>query len=134
MRRIASERRESVGADARAVAVARIGQDAKAGVPSAAGRFGLGFASTYHITDVPSFVSGPFLVLFDPHACNLPGASAAHPGLKINFAGGAPSCQLADRFPDTVAPLKAFGCDMRSPFRGACCFFFLLRFASLLPR
>ena len=32
------------------------------------GRFGLGFNCVYHFTDVPSFVSGDYLVTFDPHA------------------------------------------------------------------
>jgi hypothetical protein len=36
-------------------------------------RFGLGFNAVYHLTDLPSFVSGQHLVLFDPHAKYLPG-------------------------------------------------------------
>jgi hypothetical protein len=44
-----------------------------------------GFNSTYHVTDLPSFVSGDHMVLFDPHAAYLPGASPASPGLKIMF-------------------------------------------------
>ena len=31
-------------------------------------RFGLGFNSVYHFTDLPSFVSGDHLIVFDPHA------------------------------------------------------------------
>jgi hypothetical protein len=31
-------------------------------------RFGLGWNSVYHFTDVPSFCSGDNIVLFDPHA------------------------------------------------------------------
>lgn len=42
--------------------------------------YALHFAQVYHLTDVPSFVSGEFLVLFDPHACYLPGVSTAQPG------------------------------------------------------
>ena len=57
--------------------IARIGQDSKVGNPAAAGRFGLGFNAVYHFTDLPSFVSGSHLVVFDPHAAYLPGASAA---------------------------------------------------------
>lgn len=38
-------------------------------------RFGLGFNAVYHLTDLPSFVSGQHLVLFDPHAKYLPGAA-----------------------------------------------------------
>ncbi|KAL6760936.1 hypothetical protein V8C86DRAFT_1785830, partial [Haematococcus lacustris] len=61
-------------------AIARIGQDAKLSRPAATGRFGLGFNSVYHLTDVPGFVSGEYLVLFDPHAKYLPGISPAQPG------------------------------------------------------
>ena len=48
--------------------ISRIGQDSKLDKPSSIGRFGLGFNCVYHFTDVPSFVSGDFLVTFDPHA------------------------------------------------------------------
>jgi hypothetical protein len=49
-------------------AIASIGQAGKMGQPAAVGRFGLGFNAVYHCTDVPSFVSGGSLVLFDPRA------------------------------------------------------------------
>eukprot|EP00955_Chlamydomonas_euryale_P002457 26706-Chlamydomonas_euryale.AAC.1 len=42
--------------------IARIGQDTKAARPTSTGRFGLGFNATYHLTDLPSFVSGDHLV------------------------------------------------------------------------
>ena len=51
-------------------------------------RFGLGFNAVYHLTDVPSFVSGDHIVMFDPHARYLPGISPAQPGLKIAFERG----------------------------------------------
>ena len=35
------------------------------------GRFGIGFNSVYHLTDLPSFVSGSRYVIFDPHTTNL---------------------------------------------------------------
>ena len=36
------------------------------------GRFGLGFNTVYHVTDVPMFASGDHVVMFDPHATHLP--------------------------------------------------------------
>lgn len=48
--------------------ISRIGQDSKLERPAATGRFGLGFNAVYHLTDVPSFASGDYIVLFDPHA------------------------------------------------------------------
>ena len=47
-------------------------QDSKASRPTSIGRFGLGFNAVYHFTDLPAFVSGDHLVLFDPHAKYLP--------------------------------------------------------------
>ena len=50
------------------------------------GKFGLGFCAVYNLTDVPSFVSGQNMVIFDPHTKYLnkalPGNS---PGLRINL-------------------------------------------------
>ncbi len=44
--------------------ISRIGQDSKMARPTSIGRFGLGFNSVYHWTDLPSFVSGEYLVMF----------------------------------------------------------------------
>ena len=50
------------------------------------GKFGLGFCAVYNLTDVPSFLSGQNMVIFDPHTKYLnkalPGNS---PGLRINL-------------------------------------------------
>ena len=40
------------------------------------GRFGVGFCSCYHVTDLPSFLSRKFLVILDPHCKSLPNANA----------------------------------------------------------
>lgn len=53
--------------------------------------------------------------MFDPHASNLPGISAANPGLKIRFVNS----HVVRQFPDQFAPLKdVFGCDLESHFHG----------------
>ena len=72
-------------------------------------RFGLGFNAVYHLTDLPSFVSGPHLVLFDPHAAYLPGATPAAPGLRVEVTRG----RLAEQFPDAAAPYQHYGCNMK---------------------
>ncbi|KAI5066266.1 hypothetical protein GOP47_0018890 [Adiantum capillus-veneris] len=95
-------------------AISRIGQDSKLEKPHAVGRFGLGFNSVYNFTDIPSFVSGNNLVIFDPHACHLPGISPSHPGLKINYVGKG----LAQQFPDQCQPYMVFGCDLQHCFNG----------------
>jgi sacsin len=61
--------------------LARIGQGSKLEKLATTGRFGLGFSSTYHLTDTPTFVSGEHLVVFDPHCSFAPGASNSQPGM-----------------------------------------------------
>ncbi|KAJ0674652.1 putative transcription factor C2H2 family [Helianthus annuus] len=95
-------------------AISRIGQESKLEKPFAIGRFGLGFNCVYHFTDIPTFVSGENIVLFDPHACNLPGISPSHPGLRIKFAGR----KILEQFPDQFSPFLHFGCDMQQSFPG----------------
>lgn len=65
--------------------ISNIGDSVKRGKAGKTGRFGVGFNSCYHLTDLPSFVSGRHLVMFDPHATFLPNVSAANPGKKIDF-------------------------------------------------
>uniref|UniRef100_A0A7N0RD15 RING-type domain-containing protein n=1 Tax=Kalanchoe fedtschenkoi TaxID=63787 RepID=A0A7N0RD15_KALFE len=93
-------------------AITRIGQESKLEKPFAIGRFGLGFNCVYHFTDIPCFVSGDSIVIFDPHACHLPGISPSHPGLRIKFAGR----NILGQFPDQFSPFLHFGCDMLQPF------------------
>ena len=81
--------------------LASIGQGAKLHEISKTGRFGLGFNSVYHFTDVPSFVSGDHIVFLDPHATHIPYATTSQPGVKINFGGefnGAVASQFRDQF------------------------------------
>lgn len=40
----------------------------------------VGFNSVYHLTDLPTFVSGAHLVIFDPHCSHLPNVSSTNPG------------------------------------------------------
>ncbi|KAK4261932.1 hypothetical protein QN277_004866 [Acacia crassicarpa] len=110
-------------------AISRIGQESKLEKPFAIGRFGLGFNCVYHFTDVPMFVSGENVVMFDPHANNLPGISPSHPGLRIKFVGR----QILEQFPDQFSSLLHFGCDLRHPFPGTL-FRFPLRTASVASR
>ena len=81
--------------------LSQIGQGSKRDKLSATGRFGLGFNAVYHFSDVPSFVSGDFLVLFDPHCAFLPGTNARQPGLKIRFTQ--PNSNILAHFPDQVS-------------------------------
>lgn len=110
-------------------AISRIGQESKLEKPFAIGRFGLGFNCVYHFTDIPTFVSGENIVMFDPHACNLPGISPSHPGLRIKFVGR----RILEQFPDQFSPYLHFGCDLLHPFPGTL-FRFPLRTESVASR
>lgn len=95
-------------------AISRIGQDSKLDKPFSIGRFGLGFNCVYHFTDIPGFVSGENIVIFDPHAFYLPGISPSHPGLRIKFVGR----RIFEQFPDQFAPFLHFGCNLQQSFPG----------------
>ena len=78
------------------------------------GRFGVGFCATYHITDVPSFVTRRYLQIFDPHLKYLGNrVKPTKPGMQINFVkekGG-----LQKYFSTQVEPYQGvFGCDLFS--------------------
>ena len=51
------------------------------------GKFGVGFCSVYHITDIPSFVSNDLLYIFDPTLTYLKDEikNPASPGKKVQF-------------------------------------------------
>jgi len=108
--------------------LAKIGQASKLEKLVTTGRFGLGFNAVYHFTDVPSFVTGEHLVIFDPHTTFLPGSSLVQPGIKIKFTG----TDLISQFPDQFSPYLFFGCNLRQRF-DATLFRFPLRTKALAP-
>lgn len=68
----------------------------------------------YHLTDLPSFVSGKYVVLFDPQVSFLPNVSAANPGKRIDYV----SSSALEIYHDQFAPYQAFGCNMKNTFSG----------------
>eukprot|EP00198_Chlamydomonas_reinhardtii_P000860 XP_001690195.1 predicted protein [Chlamydomonas reinhardtii] len=93
--------------------ISRIGDSKKKEEEGKTGRFGVGFNSCYHLTDVPSFVSGRHLVIFDPHCRHLPNISATNPGKRIDFVTYS---DVAAQYRDQVAPYSgAFGCSLGAP-------------------
>ena len=84
---------------------------------SKTGRFGVGFNSVYHLCDLPAFVSGQYVVMFDPQARHLPNVNPSNPGKMIDFVKYGDT--LVRNHPDQFAPFRgAFGCDLRAPFDG----------------
>ncbi|XP_069136653.1 sacsin-like [Argopecten irradians] len=77
------------------------------------GKFGLGFCSVYNLTDVPSFITGSNLVIFDPHYINLGSAvKGKEPGIKINLKS-MQNQKLIRRMKSQFQPFNGvFGCDM----------------------
>ncbi len=77
------------------------------------GQFGLGFCATYHLTDVPSFVTGKYLVIFDPHTCYLRDRiTPSNPGMKIDLVATQSDLRY---YEDQLAPYEGiFDCNVTS--------------------
>ena len=86
------------------------------------GRFGLGFSSVYHFTDVPSFITRNYAVFFDPHTTYLQHQikDPSKPGIKLDFAINPNNLLFYDQF----APFNGmFGCDTSLPQESKTFFF-----------
>ena len=72
------------------------------------GKFGLGFCSVYNITDVPSIISGSYMVVFDPNEYYLKDARATK-GLKVNLTNR----KIVKLHEDQFKPIEnVFGCNV----------------------
>ena len=67
--------------------IRKIAGETKINKPLKIGKFGVGFCSVYHITDVPSFVSGESFIVFDPtlQCLGKEIKDKSNPGIKVNF-------------------------------------------------
>ncbi|XP_053401273.1 sacsin-like [Mercenaria mercenaria] len=77
------------------------------------GKFGLGFCSVYNLTDVPSFISGKDMVMFDPHETYLEEARQTRgTGLRVRLS----KRNLIRRNIDQFKPYSSvFGCNLLEP-------------------
>ena len=91
--------------------ICELGGATKKEDPMTIGRFGLGFCATYHLTDVPSFVSQHQLTIFDPHKCYIKDAMEGDsPGLFVDFVSE--TSDLNDYLRGQVEPYEGvFGCS-----------------------
>ncbi|TFJ99316.1 leucine-rich repeat-containing protein 16C [Platysternon megacephalum] len=69
------------------VNIIRVGAATKEGQEGKIGRFGLGFNTVYHVTDVPSVLSGSSLLIFDPNVTHLRKhiPNPACPGIRLDL-------------------------------------------------
>ncbi|CAG8618668.1 4072_t:CDS:2 [Cetraspora pellucida] len=75
------------------------------------GKFGIGFNSCFHFTDVPSFVSGKYISFLDPHEQFLP----KQRGIQINFLDE----EFRNLFSDQLAPYVGIeGCRFDQEYKG----------------
>ncbi|XP_019850325.1 PREDICTED: sacsin-like [Amphimedon queenslandica] len=88
----------------------------KANQPLKIGKFGVGFCSVYHITDVPSFVSGEWLYIFDPTLKYLKGVvhDQSKPGKKIKYQ----QSRIFSNCQDLVPYEGLFGFKSSSNYKG----------------
>ncbi|XP_078314206.1 sacsin-like isoform X2 [Crassostrea virginica] len=79
------------------------------------GKFGLGFCSVYNLTDVPSFITGSNMVIFDPHTRYIGKAlKEKNPGLKIDLTA-TKNRVLLRRMKNQFKPFNGiFGCNLNT--------------------
>jgi hypothetical protein len=96
----------------------KLGIGGKSNDETKIGKFGIGFNCAFHVTDLPSLVSGEHIVFLDPHAKFLPEygyPSRKRRGIKINFK----EKNFGSRFPDQCYPYMGIeGCDFTKKFKG----------------
>ncbi|XP_058037712.1 sacsin-like [Ahaetulla prasina] len=80
------------------------------------GRFGLGFCTVYHMTDVPFLLSGHTVLIFDPNITHLQKhiRGSARPGIRLNLTS-----TVASSFPEQFQPFRGiFGCRIGKKYQG----------------
>ncbi|CAG8447665.1 205_t:CDS:10 [Acaulospora colombiana] len=95
-----------------------LGESDKLSDKTKIGRFGIGFNSVYNLTDFPSFVSGEYIIFFDPHSKYLPeqGYPPRNPlGSRYNFV----KAKFGERWKSQAEPyLSVEGCELMNRYNG----------------
>ncbi|XP_068184908.1 sacsin [Antennarius striatus] len=102
--------------------IVRVGSASKENKMEKIGKFGLGFNTVYHVTDVPSILSGNHLLILDPNVTHLKKhiKHKTNPGIKLNLS----QQQLFHCFPGQFGPYEGiFDCDFKKqsppePYQG----------------
>ena len=93
--------------------ICQLAAETKRKDPLKTGRFGVGFCATYQLTDLPSFISRQYFVMFDPHTSYLGDrVKAREPGIKIDLIENQADLKV---YEDQFAPFdNVFGCNVFS--------------------
>ncbi|XP_045444568.1 sacsin isoform X3 [Pipistrellus kuhlii] len=94
------------------VNITRLGESLKRGEVDKVGKFGLGFNSVYHITDIPIIMSREFMIMFDPNINHISKhiKDRSNPGIKINWSK---QQKRLRKFPNQFKPfIDVFGCQL----------------------
>lgn len=98
--------------------IVRVGSASKENKVEKIGKFGLGFNTVYHVTDIPSVLSGTILLILDPNVTHLKTRiNKSNPGIKLNLSQRG----LFKCFPGQFGPYeRIFDCDFTKlkPYAG----------------
>ncbi|XP_051762625.1 sacsin [Ctenopharyngodon idella] len=91
--------------------IVKVGSASKENKVEMIGKFGLGFNAVYHVSDIPSILSGKTLLIFDPNVTHLEKHihSKGNPGIKLDPFQE----RLYKRFPGQFKSYEGiFDCDL----------------------
>uniref|UniRef100_A0A3Q3VU54 Uncharacterized protein n=1 Tax=Mola mola TaxID=94237 RepID=A0A3Q3VU54_MOLML len=92
--------------------ITRLGGSVKRSEADKIGKFGLGFNSVYHITDIPIIMSREFMIIFDPNINHISKhiRDRSNPGIKINWSK---QQKRLRKFPNQFKPfINVFNCQL----------------------
>ncbi|KAG8429616.1 hypothetical protein GDO86_019688 [Hymenochirus boettgeri] len=92
--------------------ITRLGESLKRMEVDKVGKFGLGFNSVYHVTDIPIIMSREFMIMFDPNINHISKhiRDKSNPGIKINWSK---QQKRLRKFPNQFRPfLGVFNCHL----------------------
>ncbi|XP_028319754.1 sacsin isoform X2 [Gouania willdenowi] len=102
----------AVFADVDFLNITRLGGSVKRCEADKVGKFGLGFNSVYHITDIPIILSREFMIMFDPNINHISKhiRDKSNPGIKINWSK---QQKRLRKFPNQFKPfINVFNCQL----------------------
>uniref|UniRef100_A0A8C2FFG1 Sacsin/Nov domain-containing protein n=1 Tax=Cyprinus carpio TaxID=7962 RepID=A0A8C2FFG1_CYPCA len=102
----------SVFSDTDFLNITRLGGSMKRCEADKVGKFGLGFNSVYHVTDIPIIMSREFMIMFDPNINHIGKhiRDKSNPGIKINWSK---QQKRLRKFPNQFKPfINVFNCQL----------------------